>query len=129
MEDYYNVLNCSKNATLDEIKRQFMNLVRQYHPDKGSQSNDKFLLLDKAYKTLKDEKLRKDYDALLLATTCGEHTLIHAQLNKKDITLNSEGIFNYLCRCGDHFIISEEHLNEEECIIECSECSNTILIK
>ncbi|XP_030758500.1 dnaJ homolog subfamily C member 24-like [Sitophilus oryzae] len=129
IENYYEVLECPETATLEELKKKYQTLVKQHHPDKGSKSYERFVLLDKAYKTLKDEKSRKDYDAELLAQTCNEESVIYASLNKKDINLNSDGIFGFTCRCGGEIPITEEHLCEDECIVECSECSNAILIK
>ncbi|KAL1506005.1 hypothetical protein ABEB36_005443 [Hypothenemus hampei] len=129
METFYNILQCSPSASTEEIKANYQRLVKEYHPDKGSQTADRFLLIDKAYKTLKDQQSRRDYDSSLLANRCNEHSLIYAQLNKKDVHLDSEGKAYYPCRCGEQFVIEQEHLYEVECVIECNECSNSILIE
>jgi curved DNA-binding protein len=40
--DYYETLNISEKATLEEIKKAFRELARKYHPDKNK-SNDSSL--------------------------------------------------------------------------------------
>lgn len=127
-ENYYSVLGCNKSATTEELKRCYQQLILRYHPDKQSSQHDpsdKFILINKAYNTLKDEKLRKEYDAQLLTNSFNDTPLIFAELSKSDLKfVNGEATFG--CRCGDDIIIPE---NAENVIIECCECSNCILIK
>lgn len=129
MENYYSILECSSTATPEELKRNYQRLAKEHHPDKKTGSTEKFLLIDKAYKTLKDSQLRKDYDSTSLAVNCQDQPLIYAEIEKKDIVLNEEGVWTFSCRCGEQFIIEQKHLNESECVMECSECSNCILIR
>lgn len=129
MENYYSILECSSTATPEELKRNYQRLAKKHHPDKETGSTEIFLLIDKAYKTLKDSQLRKDYDSTILAVNCQDQPLIYAEIEKKDIVLNEEGVWTFSCRCGEQFIIEQEHLNESECVMECSECSNCILIR
>lgn len=129
MENCYAVLECSPTATLEEIKQNYHRLVKKHHPDKGDHSPEKFVQIDKAYKVLKDGKSRKDYDSSLLADSFNEHCLIYAEFCKIDIILNEDGQAFRPCRCGNYFVIEQEHLSEIECIIECGECSNSILIR
>ena len=37
--DYYKVLNISENATLEEIKKAFRELAKEFHPDKNKSSD------------------------------------------------------------------------------------------
>ncbi|CAG9762868.1 unnamed protein product [Ceutorhynchus assimilis] len=129
MEDYYALLKCTPDATPLQIKQSYQRLAREYHPDKGALSSENFLAIDKAYKILKDELSRKDYDSTTFASTCNQHSLIYAELAKEDIRLDCEGRAFYPCRCGEDFLIEKEHLEEPECVIECGECSNSILIR
>ena len=62
--DYYAILQVSKDASQDEIKKQFRLLAKKWHPDK-KQSNDaeeKMAQLNMAYEVLSDHKRRKMYD-------------------------------------------------------------------
>lgn len=63
--DYYEVLNVSRDAGQDEIKKAYRNLARKYHPDvnpgdKGSEA--KFKEVKEAYDVLSDPAKRENYD-------------------------------------------------------------------
>jgi DnaJ-class molecular chaperone len=59
--DYYSILNVSKNATQDEIKRAYRKLAAQHHPDRGGDTK-KFQDIQAAYDTLGDQAKRQQYD-------------------------------------------------------------------
>ena len=64
LSDYYAILQVSKDASQDEIKKQFRLLAKKWHPDK-KQSNDaeeKMAQINMAYEVLSDHKRRKMYD-------------------------------------------------------------------
>ena len=64
LPDYYTILQVQKNASQDEIKRQFRLLAKKWHPDK-KQSNDaeeKMAQINMAYEVLSNPKRRKMYD-------------------------------------------------------------------
>ncbi|KAI6045067.1 DnaJ protein [Pisolithus marmoratus] len=60
----YEVLGVSKDASSADIKKAYFSLARKYHPDtnpdKGAQQ--RFLEIQEAYDTLKDDKKRAAYD-------------------------------------------------------------------
>lgn len=63
--DYYEVLGIARNASEDDIKKNFRKLARQCHPDLNP--NDKkaeanFKELNEAYEVLSDAEKRKRYD-------------------------------------------------------------------
>ncbi|RKP33012.1 hypothetical protein METBISCDRAFT_25205 [Metschnikowia bicuspidata] len=62
--DYYQVLGVSRAASAEDLKRLYKKLAVKFHPDKNkdASAHEKFLLISKAYETLKDAKLRQDYD-------------------------------------------------------------------
>ncbi|HEY9732750.1 MAG TPA: molecular chaperone DnaJ [Drouetiella sp.] len=61
--DYYEVLGLAKNASPEEIKKNFRNKARNLHPDnKDSGDEAAFKELAEAYEVLSDEQKRASYD-------------------------------------------------------------------
>lgn len=132
LETYYSILQSSRNATYDELKRNYQYLIKEYHPDKnreGLDTEDLCIKIDKAWKILRDEQSRKEYDASLLQKEISDNALIYAELSKDEFIFEGEShSTTYPCRCGDYFVIKKAYL-AENCLIECSQCSNCISIK
>ncbi|MGC9156613.1 MAG: molecular chaperone DnaJ [Candidatus Micrarchaeia archaeon] len=65
-KDYYEILGVPKNATLDEIKRAYRQLVMKYHPDvnKSKEAEEKMREINEAYAVLSDPEKRRRYDML-----------------------------------------------------------------
>jgi len=64
-KDYYTILGVSKNATPEEIKRNYRKLARKYHPDlnPGDKNTEaKFKDLNEANEVLSDPENRAKYD-------------------------------------------------------------------
>lgn len=57
----YDILEVSKNASLDDIKKSYKKLCVKHHPDKGGDENQ-FKKITEAYNVLKDVEKRKIYD-------------------------------------------------------------------
>src|SRR6188508_1156957 len=63
--DYYKVLNLSKNASQEDIKKAYRKLARQHHPDlnpNDKEGHKKFQQLNEANEVLSDPEKRKKYD-------------------------------------------------------------------
>ena len=61
MENYYNVLGVSENATQEEIKKAFRNKSKEHHPDRGG-NEEEFKKINEAYSAIGDEQKRAEYD-------------------------------------------------------------------
>jgi len=63
-QDYYEVLGVPRNASDEEIKREFRKLAKLYHPDRNREpgAEDKFKEINEAYQVLSDPEKRSRYD-------------------------------------------------------------------
>ena len=63
--DYYEVLEVSKNASPEEIKKAYRKKALQYHPDKNPDSKEaeeKFKEAAEAYEVLSNPEKKQRYD-------------------------------------------------------------------
>ncbi|GAA5974134.1 hypothetical protein JCM11641_003457 [Rhodosporidiobolus odoratus] len=60
----YGVLGVKKDASSSEIKKNYYQLAKKYHPDssKEKDAKEKFVEIQEAYDTLSDDKKRADFD-------------------------------------------------------------------
>lgn len=59
--NYYEVLGVDKNASMEELKKQYRRMAKEYHPDKGG-DEQKFKEINEAYETLSDPQKKQAYD-------------------------------------------------------------------
>jgi curved DNA-binding protein CbpA len=60
--NYYNILGVTEDASLEEIRKNYATLVKKYHPDKNSDSDEYFKIISKAWATLSNQRKRAEYD-------------------------------------------------------------------
>ncbi|WP_077338690.1 DnaJ C-terminal domain-containing protein [Pseudocolwellia agarivorans] len=65
-KDYYKIMDVSKTASQDEIKKSYRKLARKFHPDvsKEKDAESRFKDINEAYEVLRDKEKRAAYDQL-----------------------------------------------------------------
>ncbi|MCA9876265.1 MAG: DnaJ domain-containing protein, partial [Thermomicrobiales bacterium] len=70
--DYYEVLQVSRTASGEEIRRAYRKMARQYHPDlngSSEEAEERFKEVNEAYEVLSDANRRASYDRFGHAAT------------------------------------------------------------
>lgn len=65
--DYYDILGVPRDATPEQIKRAYRDLVKKYHPDVAKDkraAEERFKEISEAYEVLGDAQKRSAYDAM-----------------------------------------------------------------
>jgi uncharacterized membrane protein YkvA (DUF1232 family) len=72
IQNYYGVLGVRRNAGADEIRRAYIEKIKQWHPDtnaeRTAEAEEMTKILNAAYATLNDPVQRKQYDRTLRFT-------------------------------------------------------------
>lgn len=63
-KDYYSTLGVSRNASKEDIKKAYKNLVKQHHPDlnPNAKNTEKIKEINEAYSVLSEDTKRANYD-------------------------------------------------------------------
>lgn len=70
MDNYYEILEVSKNASKEVIEKAYRVLAKRYHPDLQKENNkkiaeEKMKLINEAYETLSNDEKREKYNIQL----------------------------------------------------------------
>jgi tetratricopeptide (TPR) repeat protein len=66
-KDYYQILNVLPSASRQQIKKAYVTLVKQFHPDRNPEdpgSDERTKLINEAYGVLRDHRQRLQYDRM-----------------------------------------------------------------
>lgn len=65
MDDFYQILEVTPQASKSDIKKAFRRLSMKYHPDKNKgdeEAGEKFKKINRAYEVLSNDELRQIYN-------------------------------------------------------------------
>ncbi len=92
-KSYYQVLGLNADASAADIKRAYRKIVKAHHPDvkhhilseaEREQATEEMLLINQAYETLIDKRLRAEYDVIIGVTISINHFQIKASNEDHD---------------------------------------------
>jgi hypothetical protein len=116
MKDYYEILNVSNTASIQEIKRSFRILAKKYHPDlnKSPDASIKFQEVYIAYEILTDVTKRAFYDKeLAFDNKKRESQFDNSKSNKSSDSSNYNSDKNYRQANDQNFEYSSKKRAEE----------------
>ena len=138
MENFYKILHCNENASQEDLKANYQELILQYHPDKSysqDDTTDMFVKINKAWKILGDSKLREQFDLRWNERCLANSWPIQENVGISDFILlqsdtgeQTEGnedfdMYSYNCRCGGQFLLSSTDIQLKFDIVCCDSCS------
>lgn len=96
--DYYEVLGVPKEASVDEIKKQYRKLALKFHPDRNnsSEAGEHFKEISEAYAVLSDTEKRQIYDQ-------HGHAGVDGRYSSEDIFRGAQGDFGSMFGQGSGF--------------------------
>jgi diphthamide biosynthesis protein 4 len=146
----YEILECRRDSSPDEIKASYHRLLLVHHPDKqsgcvesdSSSKIDAFLKLHSAYRLLSDATERPKYDSLLRQTElkdkANEMEDNSNLLLEQDFEHDELGcVYTRRCRCGDNFSIGQQEINtllkniltcSADSLLVCLECNTCSIV-
>lgn len=144
MASHYQVLGVVPTCSPDELRRAYHREARRLHPDKSADPADeqtqRFLRVQAAYETLRDDELRAAYDKALARDAARQSRQddgvvvsdeIHVDAMQREV-VDDDGeklvILSHACRCGDVFEVTEEELEDGVSVVPCTGCSQHIRV-
>ncbi len=94
--DYYEVLEISRDANADEIKKAYRKLALKFHPDRNQGDKDaeeQFKLINEAYQALGDQDKRSIYDRYGKSGLDSQGFSHFSDMNSEDIMDDLGSIF------------------------------------
>jgi curved DNA-binding protein CbpA len=102
-KDYYHVLGVDETTSRRDIERLYKRLASRHHPDRGG-SEEEMKSLNEAYRVLKDESLRRDYDSQRRRTP--EVTFVPtASPTARNVGMFGQGLSALLCLLFGLFLL------------------------
>lgn len=102
-KDYYAILGADESTPQIQIDRLYKRLAAQRHPDKGG-TEEEMKSLNEAYRVLKNEQIRREYDAE--RSRSAEHRFVPvAAPAAQDVGLLGHGLSAFFCLLIGMFLL------------------------
>lgn len=143
-DDYYDILGIASNASPDEIRAAYQRLALAHHPDKQlhaatnsgaataaqlATNTRAFIRITEAWNTLRDEQLRRVYDAELFRRRFDHSPVVHQLIGAAEVRRTADGLgLAYTCRCGAECRVDTppNRPNDAWRYNTCDECSHAV---
>lgn len=102
-KNYYDVLGAEESSSRREIERRYKRLASRHHPDRGG-SEDEMKALNEAYRVLKDESMRRDYD--LQRNKPPAAPLVASAAPSRDVGASGQALSAFLCLLMGLFLLA-----------------------
>ena len=93
-KDYYGILGADERTSRRELERLYKHKAAHHHPDRGG-NEEEMKSLNEAYHVLKDERMRREYDAQRRKVV-GKFIPVSAP-SAQDIGVFGHGLSAFLC--------------------------------
>jgi hypothetical protein len=103
-KDYYRILGADESTSRRDIERLYKRLASRHHPDRGG-TEENMKSLNEAYRVLKDESLRRDYDSKRRTPKSGANFVPVASPTAQDIGSSGQGLSALLCLLVGLFLL------------------------
>ncbi|MDR1007830.1 MAG: molecular chaperone DnaJ [Campylobacteraceae bacterium] len=115
--EYYEILEITKHAGVDEIKKAYRKLALKYHPDRNQgdkEAEEKFKQINEAYQVLSDTNKREIYDRYGKAGLDRQGFSHFSEQNYEDIMGDLGSIFESVFGNGFGFGSSKRRKSSEK---------------
>lgn len=118
MNNYYEILEVSKNASKEVIEKAYKVLTKKYHPDLQEQSNkqtaeEKMKLINEAYEVLSDDTKRKEYDIELQNQLEIERKIEYERIKEESIKTQNNNENNIYNNNSEEQVLTKEQIKEQ----------------
>lgn len=121
MDNYYDILGVKKDSTIDEIKKAYRNLAKQYHPDKGG-NEERFKKINEAYETLSDQEKRNQYDNPNHGFDIFEHFFKGSSFFNNRQKKAPDKVVDVEIKISELFLNKEKNINIQR-NVACTDCN------
>ena len=102
-KDYYSILGAEAETTSRDLERLYKRRAAQMHPDRGG-SEEEMKSLNEAYRVLRDETTRHEYDQQRQKPLAARGTIVSAPA-AKDVGLFGHFLSAFLCLLVGLFLL------------------------